>query len=131
MIILDTHVLVWLVADPKKLSEKASKRIDREAKKSELLVSSISVWEIYMLVKGGRLKLSMDVDTWFEKIEQMTFLQFAPIDNSIAAKSVMLPEPLHSDPADRMIVATAREYGAVLITSDKRLLNYSQVQTLW
>lgn len=131
MIVLDTHVLVWLVADPKKLSEKAIKRIDREAKKSELLVSSISVWEIYMLIKKGRLKLSMDVDTWFEKIGQLAFLQFAPVDNNIAARSVMLPEPLHNDPADRMIVATAREYGVVLVTSDRRLLNYPYVKSMW
>jgi len=129
--ILDTHVLVWLVSNPEKISEKARKLIDQEVKKSELLVSSISVWEIYMLVKKGRLKLSLDVDTWFEKIEQLSFLQFIPIDNKIAAKSVMLPEPLHSDPADRMIAATAREYAAVLITSDKRLLTYPSVQSIW
>lgn len=132
MIIFDTHTLVWQVSHPEKLSKKARTRIDRQIKEgNEILVSSISVWEIYMLVKKGRLRLSMDIDTWFEKIEQLSFFQFIPIDNRIAAKSVMLPESFHNDPADRIIVTTAREYGAVLITSDKRLLEYPQVRTLW
>lgn len=131
MIILDTHVLVWFVSNPEKLSKSAKKRIEGEVKKNNVLVSSISTWEIYMLVKKGRLRLSMDVDSWFEKIEELNFLNFMPVDNKIAAKSVMLPESIGGDPADRMIVATAREHGAVLITSDARLRSYKHVQSLW
>jgi len=131
MTILDTHSLVWLVSNPEKLSKKASGYLDRQIKKGEILVSSISVWEIYLLVKKGRLELSMDVGAWLGKVEQLAFLQFVPIDNTIAANSVMLPGDLHEDPADRMIVATAREYGAKLVTSDTRLLSYPHVQTVW
>lgn len=132
MIILDTHVLVWWVSNPEKLSDKAQKLIEREAKKgNEILVSSISVWEICMLIKKNRLKLTMDTDTWIGKIEQITFLQFIPVDNKIAEQSVNLHGTFHNDPADRMIIATALNYGAVLITSDRKILNYPYVQSIW
>jgi len=132
MIILDTHVLVWWVANPDKLSIKALKMIESEIEnKEQLLVSAISIWEIYMLVKKGRLKLVMDIGSWHKKIEELQELQFIPVDSTLAAKSVTLPEPFHSDPADRMIVATALEYGATLITSDKQLLNYPHVKSFW
>lgn len=131
MIVLDTHVLVWWVADAKKLSRKARETIKKEAEKGELLVSSISVWEIYILVKKGRLELTMDVEAWMEKVESLPYLRFVPVDNWIAAKSVTLPGKFHSDPADRMIIATALASGARLATSDKRIRNYQHVRSLW
>ena len=132
MIAIDTHVLVWFVSNPEKLSQKALNTINNEIKKSEsILVSSISIWETYMLIKKGRLSLSLDLDLWLQRIEQLPFIQFISVDNKIAAKSVTLPEPLHSDPADRIIIATARGYGAKLVTSDRKILNYKHVQSLW
>lgn len=131
MIVLDTHVLVWFVSSPKKLSRTAQKRINEEIKKNEILVSSISVWEIYMLIKKERIKLAMYPDTWLEKVESLPFIQFVPVDNRIASQSVDLPEPLHNDPADRIIIATALVHGAILVTSDKRILRYPHVQSLW
>ncbi|MBI4991011.1 type II toxin-antitoxin system VapC family toxin [Candidatus Gottesmanbacteria bacterium] len=131
MIVLDTHVLVWWLGLPDKLSPKAKRRIDGALSKNEILISSISIWEIYLLVKRGRLKLTMDIDTWMERVEALPFIRFVPVDNKIAAKSVSLPPPLHNDPADRMIIATALQENAVLITSDKRILKYHYVQTLW
>lgn len=132
MITFDTHTLIWWVSSPEKLSDKAIKTIDRELKrKGEILVSSISVWEIYMLVKRSRLKLTMDIDVWLQKVESLPFIQFVPVDNKIAAKSVMLPEPLHSDPADRIIIATSLLYGVPLITSDTKILNYPHAGSIW
>jgi len=131
MITLDTHVLVWWIGLPNKLSTRAKRLIEKASDKKEILVSSISVWEIYLLVKKGRLKLAMDTDTWIEKIETLDSIRFVPVDNRIAAKSVMLPDPLHPDPADRLVIATALVEGAVLITADKRILNYPHVQTMW
>lgn len=131
MIVLDTHILVWWVSNPENLSERAKTLIEKESKLGNILVSSISIWEIYMLVKKKRLKLSMDVDAWIGKIESLPFLQFIPVDNAIAAKSVMLPEPLHKDPADRIIIATARVHGANLVTSDRRILSYPHMQAVW
>ena len=131
MIALDTHVLVWFVSSPAKLSRNVQKRINEEIRRNDILVSSISVWEIYMLVKKERLKITMHPEIWLEKVESLPFLQFVPVDNRIASKSVNLPEPIHNDPADRIIIATALSVGAVLITSDRRILNYPHVESLW
>ena len=132
MILLDTHVLIWWTSIPEKLSKSAQSAIEGQIKsKKQILVSAISIWEIYLLVKKDRLKLALDIESWRKKLEELPELQFVPVDNTIAAKSVILPDPLHADPADRMIVATAREYGATLITSDKQLLNYPHVRSLW
>lgn len=132
MITLDTHTLIWWISNPEKLSKKAVKAIDQETRKKEdILVSSISVWEIYMLVRKGRLKFVMDVDEWFEKVEKIPLLQFVPVDNKIAAKSVMLPDLIHNDPADRIIIATSLIYGAPIITSDKKILKYTHAKSIW
>ena len=132
MVVMDTHTLIWFVSNPEELSEKVRKVIDKEIKKnSEILVSSISVWEIYMLIKKGRLKLTMEVDNWLDRIEKLPFLRFIPVDNRIAARSVMLPSLSHEDPADRIIIATSLQYAAPLLTRDKRILNYPKVQAVW
>ncbi|MBI4059182.1 type II toxin-antitoxin system VapC family toxin [Candidatus Microgenomates bacterium] len=132
MIILDTHTLVWWVSNPEKLSAKSRKAIEGELKKKkEILVSSISVWEICLLVKKERLQLTMDIESWIDKISQLSAFKFIAVDNQIAAKSVNLPGVFHDDPADRMIVATALESGASLITSDKRIRKYSPVRSIW
>lgn len=131
MIVLDTHVLVWLVSNPGQLSANAQKHINEEVKKNEVLVSSISIWEIYMLIKKERLKLIMHKDAWLEKVESLPFIQFVPVDNRIASQSVDLTEPLHADPADRIIIATALSHGATLITSDRKILNYPHLSSLW
>ena len=131
MIVLDTHVLVWWVSNPEKLSKKAQKSVESNLKKGHILVSSISVWEIYMLVKKSRLKLTIDVNTWLEKLEQSGIIQFVPVDNKIAADSVNLPACLFGDPADRIIISTARQFAAAVLTADKKILNYPHVQSLW
>lgn len=131
MIVLDTNALVFLVNNSKRLSPKARRRIDLEIKQNDIFVSSISVWEIYLLVKKDKLDLAVDVETWVNKIENFPFLRFVPVDNKIAAKSVTLPETVGSDPADRIVVATALDLGATLITSDSKIRKYPHVQTLW
>lgn len=132
MILLDTHVLIWWVDNPSKLSSKAQNLIESSIKKEEsIIVSSISVWEIFLLTKKSRLGFTIDINSWLEKVESLGFLQFIPVDNRIASKSILLPEPLHNDPADRIIIATAREYGAKLVTSDKKILGYKHVKAFW
>ncbi len=131
MIVLDTHVLLWYISNPKNLSKKAFKFLESEREKGELIVSSISVWEIYMLVQAGRSELTMEVDKWLNSVEHLGFIQFEPINNAIAAKSVMLPGEFHKDPADRIIVATALTLDASLITKDARIQKYKYVKTVW
>jgi len=130
MVLLDTHVLIWWVSSPEKLSNKAIEAINK-AKSGEILVSSISIWELFMLVKKGRLELNMDTQSWLDKVVVVCEIQFVPVDNQIAAKSVNLPGEFHDDPADRIIVASARENGAVLITKDERIIKYPHVRSLW
>ncbi len=132
MILLDTHILVWFISNPEKLSKKAKKAIEREIDtKKQILVSSISIWEIYMLVKKDRIRLTLDIDSWVKKIEQSGLFEFVPIDNQISTKSVTLDSKFHEDPADRMIVATSLTRDAKLITSDKKILNSKKVQAIW
>lgn len=132
MIVLDTHALVWWVSDPQRLPRKAQRLIDNAAKTADsIAVSSISVWEIAMLVERGRLELTIDAETWIANIEALPFLTFVPIDNRVATRAVRLEGFPHRDPADRMIVATTLGLNATLITADKRLRSYRLVPTAW
>lgn len=131
MIVLDTHAWIWFASKPEALSKKARKALDAAVNDKNVLISSISVWEVALLVKNKRLKLSMDVLDWIAKSENLPFIQFIPVSNSIAVKSVNLPPPLHQDPADRIIIATALSTGAPLVTKDKKIAAYSHVKTIW
>ena len=131
MIVLDTHVWIWWVSSPSFLSETAKTAIDGEVTKKEIFISSISVWEIAILVSRGRLKLTMSDNDWVTASEALPFLNFVPVNNSIAMKSVNLPGILHNDPADRIIIATALSLGAVLVTKDEKIRNYPHVKTAW
>ena len=130
MILLDTNALIWWSTAPEKLSKKARQIIDDTIKKDEIFVSSISVWEVYLLMKKNRVGFFIDVDSWLEKLESLEFVKFIRVDNKIASQSVKLDFD-HKDPADRIIVATALNLGAKLITSDKRILSYSKVNAVW
>jgi PIN domain nuclease of toxin-antitoxin system len=131
MIVLDTHAWIWFTSKPEALSKKAQKAVDAAVKEKNVLISSISVWEVALLVKNNRLTLSMDVTDWIAKSENLPFIQFIPVSNSIAVKSVNLPQPLHPDPADRIIIATALSTGASLVTKDKKISDYAHVKTIW
>jgi PIN domain nuclease of toxin-antitoxin system len=131
VILLDTHALIWWVADPKRIPAKATRAINAALKKEEALgVSSFSAWEIALLGRSGRLKFSMDVDVWLEKVEALPSVSFYPVDNRIARRSVEVQLETR-DPADRIIVATAIEYGATLVTADERMHAYDRVKTVW
>lgn len=131
MIILDTHILIWWLGEPDKLSKRAEQEIEKAQAGGEILASTISIWEICMLVKERRLKFTMNLETWLEKVEELSFLKFIHVDNKIAVRSVLLNNKFHKDPADRIIVATAQVYGCRLITSDKKILRYKEVETIW
>lgn len=131
MIVLDTHALIWFSDDLKKFSDKALKIININKKGKSIYVSSISIWEIALLVKGGKLNLSLDIDSWIFQLEKASYIHFIPLNNEIGIKSVYLPGTFHKDPADRIIVATARSLGAKLITADSKIRSYKHVQTVW
>jgi PIN domain nuclease of toxin-antitoxin system len=131
MIVLDTHAWVWFISNPELLSEKAKRYLDSAVEEKAIMISSISVWEVALLIAKKRLILTLELNDWIAKSEMLPFFKFIPVDNSVAIKSVNLPQPLHSDPADRIIIATAISLGVPIVTKDEKILNYSQVQTIW
>ena len=131
MIVVDTHALVWWVTGDAALSKKARQTIEKELQDGAIIVSSISAWEIAMLVERDRLVLSMDVDSWLATVAQIDAIRFVDVDLEIATKSVSLPGDFHKDPADRMIVATARKFAVPLVTKDEKIHAYAHVKTVW
>ena len=131
MIVLDTHTLVWWVSGDPTLSKKAKAAIERELAGGEIIVSAISAWEIAMLVEREKLVLSMDVGSWLATVSAIEAVRFAPVDSEIAVKSVELPGEFHKDPADRMIVATARKLAVPLVTKDEKIRACAHVKTIW
>jgi len=132
MIVLDTHALLWWVqGNTAKLSARAKSEIGSERDAGGIIVSSITSWEIALLVSRRRLALSADVDLWLAKVARVDGLRFVPIDNAITVAAVNLPGELHRDPADRIIVATARHFDAALVTGDRQLLAYPHIKTIW
>lgn len=132
MIVLDTHALVWWVADSSQIPAKARRLVQAAlARNGKLQVSSISLWEIALLLERGRLTLAVDSPTWLAAIQSLPFVNWVPVDNAIALRSVTLEHFPHRDPADRFIVATALSTGATLVTGDRRLRSYSPLSTVW
>ena len=131
MIVLDTHVWIWWVSDPERLSARARRLIRTAAARGSVYVSSISAWEVALLVARGRLRLTMEVNEWVRKSEALPFLHFVPVDNAIALRSASLPEPMHTDPADRIVIATALSLEATVVSRDSRLLAYPHVKAIW
>lgn len=133
MIVLDTHTLIWWVSSKEKLSKPAYQAIEQELKNKDgqILVSSITAWEISLLVKKGRITLTMDLTEWLRTASDIENLYFIPVDNEIAVQSVSLPGDFHPDPVDRMITALARHYSVPLVTSDLKIQNYKYVKTIW
>lgn len=124
MIVLDTHVLVWALVDDPRLGAQARAAIDEAAGQGGVLVCAITPWEIAMLVQKGRLTLGRDVGEWLEAALALPSLRLAPLEPAVAVDSVRLPGTQHPDPADRMIIATARHLGVPLLTADRAILDY-------
>ena len=131
MIVLDTHAWIWFVNNPRQLSA-AARRVVREAmSRKAIYVSSISAWEIALLAASGRIQLTISVQDWIAASEALPFFNFVPVDNSIFLRSVFLPGPLHRDPADRIIIATAVMKGMPIVTKDDKIRRYSKVKSIW
>jgi PIN domain nuclease of toxin-antitoxin system len=123
-LILDTHVWLALAAGNPILSKNFIKSADQAAKNNRVLISSISVWEVGMLVEKKRIILDKDPLDWVLTAFSDYGFQLIPLSPKIAIESTRLPEHYHADPADRMLMATAREENGVLITYDTKILSY-------
>ncbi|MEN8199693.1 MAG: type II toxin-antitoxin system VapC family toxin [Thermodesulfobacteriota bacterium] len=131
MILLDTHVWLWWLSNPEKLSDEATAAIQRAQQESSIVISSISTWEAAFLVHKGRLQLSIDIRDLVRKTEGLPFVRFIPVDNTISLRSMSLPGDFSPDPADRIIAATALTMGIPLISKDANILKSKHVQTIW
>ena len=126
LLLLDTHCWLWAqLGLVRRLSQAALKAIQNAESDGALRVSVISIWELAVWEKRGKLALPMDVRTWVEEALSKPGISVAPLTPEIAIESVHLPGELHGDPADRMLVATARMLGATLLTKDAQLIRYS------
>ena len=127
MIVLDTHAWIWWNAEPGKLSVPARQAIDDA---DEVGICPISCWELTMLVSKGRLKLDRAPLEWAQKALSDDLCKLIPISPAIAVTAGAL-EGFHGDPADRLIVATAIETGASLVTRDRQIRDFGRVDVLW
>jgi PIN domain nuclease of toxin-antitoxin system len=128
--LLDTHALVWWVDGSKKLAREQSRATERAASTGALFLSEISFWEIAMLVEAGKLTLREPLDEWLERAAAAPAVQRIGITPTIAREVASLNTTRNWDPADRIIVATARVLGARLVTSDSRIIDSKLVPTI-
>lgn len=139
MILLDTHVLIWWASgELQKLSPPALAAIEAEIERAaqpgqapELLVSAISCWEVAMLVQRGRLALSLEVERWLAMVASIPAVRLLPLEAAVAVAATRLPGPFHADPADRFLVAQARELAVPLLSADRKIRDYPHGQSLW
>lgn len=122
--LLDTHVLVWALEDDPRLGPLARAALERAEAEGAVSVAAITPWEIATLVQKGRLALAEDVGVWLDAALALPVLRLAPLEPAIAVDSVRLPGSLHADPADRLIIATARHLRVPLLTADRAILDY-------
>jgi PIN domain nuclease of toxin-antitoxin system len=116
---------------PEKLSEQVRALISAPDRYDELLLSAISLWEFSKLLEKGRLAVSCDPQEWMSEALQMAKLRLVPLSPSIAYRSTILPQPFHDDPADQIVVATARDENAAVLTSDHRIRAYRHCRSVW
>jgi PIN domain nuclease of toxin-antitoxin system len=129
--LLDTHTWIWWNMNPKKLSKKVKKLIHDTEGYDELLLSAISPWEFSKLLEKKRLGISCNPEDWIKAALDMPKLRVIPLHPILAYRSTILPQPFHDDPADQIIVASAREENATILTKDQKILTYKHVKSLW
>lgn len=126
-ILLDTHVWLWLTTGVSKtVSPRLRSLIEKLAPEKKVLISAISVWEIGVLVAKKRISFECGVREWVFRNLNISGIEVETLSPEAAIESTLLPEGMHGDPADRMLLATAINIGATLITHDKEVLAYSK-----
>lgn len=131
MIVLDTHVWLWWLHDPARLSPTAVQLIEQEQESGALILSSISIWEVAVKVQSGKLAIPMEILQWYELARSYPATVIEPLSPVDAIASTQLPGDFHKDPADRMIISLARRLAIPLITCDRKILEYKHVLTAW
>ncbi len=124
-LLLDTHVWIWSLSAPEKLTPKVRRALEKPGQ--ELWLSPVSAWEVALLVEKGRMKIEGHLEAWLPKA--VARFQEAPVSHDIAAAFADIRLP-HGDPADRLLLATARVLHLTLVTADERLIDARVVPTL-
>ena len=130
MILLDTHAWIWTQSAKSLLSDKA-KRVIKKTQTDQRAIASISIWEFAMMVSKGRIHLKIDPKRWLDHSINNSGLQVIELSPEIAMESCNLPGDFHKDPADRIIVATARTHNMTLLTKDSKIIQYPHVEAIW
>ena len=131
MILLDTHVFAWMMVHPEKLSRPAASAIRRARNGDGMALSDISLWELAVLFSRGFLRTHGTLENTIEGFVASSGVQLLPITPEIAALATQFPESYPKDPSDRIIGATARAEGMVLITRDEKIRNSPLLKTIW
>ena len=124
-LLLDTHVWIWEVGGTGRLSPTIRKQINEAAQAGRLRLSAISIWEISMLASRGKMEFGKPIIPWIAEARAKSRIVIEPLSPEIAVESCYLPGGFRSDPADEILVATARVTGATLMTRDRRILDYA------
>jgi len=126
LLLLDTHVVLWSTLDEARLGRQATKAINLASRDGRLAISASTAWEIGLLASKKRINLHKDVLDWIREALAKTGVNLIPLEPEIAVASTRLPFDMHPDPADRILVATARHLGATLVTADRSLLDLAR-----
>ena len=129
-LLLDTHILLWWFEADSKLSAAQKRALKKAGPSAPLYVSDMSLWEIATLCELGRVRLKLPLRDWLERATAAPLVERCGISPAIASEVVALPSTFPRDPADRILVATARVLGATLMTRDERILDAALVPTL-
>ena len=122
-VLVDTHILIYWCTEPDRLSPAQKHAMSLVSDRNPAIVADISLWEIAMLVMLGRLKLDLPVREWLDRAVAPPLVRVAPITSAVAGELLSLSDWANRDPADRLIVATARVFGSHIVTNDELITN--------
>jgi PIN domain nuclease of toxin-antitoxin system len=126
-LLLDTHVWIWVMqGNAREMDGTAVRMIEEASARGSVLVSAISAWEVAMLDAKGRVRFGMDVEEWVRRGLNAPGVHLAELTPEVAVHSARLPGEVHGDPADRILIATARRTGATLVTRDAKIVDYGR-----
>ncbi len=128
--LLDTHILIWWFERNPRISAEQEAVLQRASGTSPLLVSDISFWEIATLFSLGRLKFNLPLNEWLDRATAAPLVEKCRITSDVARVVAELPDTFHRDPADRLLVSTARVLGAKLVTADRKIIDSGLVETV-